>query len=60
MFPVATYFLVYILLAFVHLYAFDFCHLNIDIFTDWFGHFDNTSAFLCEDGKIKSARTFEE
>ena len=36
----------YILLAFVRLYASDFCHLNIDIFTYWFDHFDNTSGFL--------------
>ena len=50
-FSVATYFFVNILLAFVHLYTFDFCCSNINntyinIFTYWFGHFDNTSAFL--------------
>ena len=60
-FPIAMYFLVYILLSFVHLYAFGFCHLNMFRYIYVLvGHFDTTSVFLCEDLKIKSARTFEE
>ena len=33
MFPVAMYFFVYIVLAYVHLYTYDICYLNINIFT---------------------------
>ena len=58
-FPVARYFFVYIV------YLCYLCYLNIQIFTYWFGH--HTCAFRqykclfdCADGKIKSARTFEE
>ena len=50
------YFLVYILLSFVHLYAFGFCHLNIYRYIYVLvGHFDNTSAFFFG-GMEKSSR----